>query len=47
MLPMHRQLFLGPPQHQQQIMDITISSAALNTGATIAVPAAAGTALGN
>jgi hypothetical protein len=41
MIPLHIQLFLGLPPSQQQIMDLTISSAALNTGATITVPAAA------
>ncbi|MGH9572021.1 MAG: hypothetical protein ACRD40_00610 [Candidatus Acidiferrales bacterium] len=40
-MPFHIQLFLGPPPHQQEIMDLTISSAALNTGATIVIPAAA------
>ena len=40
-IPFHVQLFLGPSPHQQQIMDLSISSAALNTNVTIAIPAAA------
>jgi hypothetical protein len=45
-LPFHIQLFLGQGPQQQQIMDITIASVALNKGATIAVPAFAGPAIG-
>lgn len=41
LVPLHIQLFLGPPsQNQQQIMDLIISSATLNSGATIAIPTA-------
>ena len=41
-VPFHVQLFLGQGAQAQQIMDIVISSATLNSGATIVIPAAAG-----
>ena len=38
-VPFRIQLFLGQGAQAQQIMDITISSATLNSGATIPIPA--------
>ena len=43
-IPFHIQLFLGTSPRQQQIMDLTVSTVAIDSGATIAIPTPANAA---